>query len=123
MFKFFKSKVSPVTPLAPFDERDMVWGILRNDPKIMSHVWGAQIHSLQHVKQDDDAVHELINDIVENIVQRFADKPETLSRILRTMMVTYDIKINPTRVPSFDRIHSLISGYVWQNYRDIQVYQ
>ena len=123
MFKLFKAKVSPVTPEAPFDEQEIVMGVLRNDHKIMSHVWGAQIHGLQHVNRDQDGAQKLINDVLESITQRFANDPESLSRIMRTMIKTYHVKIDPTQVPVFDRLHGIIGDYVLNHHRDIQVYQ
>ena len=119
MFNLLK----PEVPRSPFDEQDMLMGMLRNDPRIMSHVWGAQIYDLQRIERDEDKAHELINDILVDIGQRFADDPETVSRILRTMMVNYYVGIEVTKVPAFDRIHGIIAHYVDQNHPHIEVYQ
>ena len=42
-----------------FDQKDMVIGVLKNDPRIMSHVWGQELQELQSRDRKDHRAQSL----------------------------------------------------------------
>ena len=107
----------------PIDERDLLIGVLRNDPRILSHFWGAQIHYLQHIQQNNDRAQQRFDEILQAACELFGNDPMTLARIVRTMLVTYDINPDVARLPFLDRFDSLVSRYVIENHKNIKVFE
>ena len=120
MFNLFR-KTKPL-PEIPFTEQDMLMGILTNDPRIMSHVWGREIYRAQQIDRDEARAQDQIGQILDEISRRYSDDPITLSRVLRTMIVIYGVKIS-TKNSSWPGIHNSIADYVEQNHHEIEVYQ
>ena len=120
MFNLFR-KTKPL-PEIPFTEQDMLMGILTNDPRIMSHVWGREIYRAQQIDRDETRAQDQIDQVLNEIGRRYSDDPITLSRVLRTMIVVYDVEIS-TKNRSWPSIHQAIAGYVEQNHHEIEVYQ
>ena len=106
-----------------FNEQEMLIGVLKNDPRIMSHVWGQDVYHLQHVKRNDAQAQHRIDEILQVLCDRFSQDPETISRVIRTMLVTYKIDIDTAKVPCFENVHGIIQGYVCNHFNDIKVYE
>jgi len=106
-----------------FDEKEMLIGVLKNDPRVMSHVWGQEIYRLQRVDKDQSRAQDRLNCILTELADRYPQDPETVSRILRTMVKSYSIDIDTAKVPCFERVYNIISAHVARNHNDIEEYQ
>jgi hypothetical protein len=106
----------------PIDERDLLIGVLRNDARLLSHFWGAQIHYLQRTCRDEDRAQQRLDEILGDACERFASDPGTLARIVRTWLVTYNVEPDATRLESFERFHDLVGNYVIKNHSVIEVF-
>lgn len=117
-----KAKPAELFPML-FDEQEMLMGMLKNDPRVMSHVWGQEVYYLQHIERDDEKAQRRIDEILQVLCERYSEDPATLSRILRTMVKSYSIDIKPAEVSCFDRVYNIISAHVARNHSDIEEYQ
>ena len=111
-----------IQSLQAFDKNDLLIGVLRNDPRVMSHVWGQELYGLQQVARDRDRAQDRVDQILADLCERYRNDPETVCRILRTMIVTYDIEID-TQIQTFPALHDLIFDYLARHHREIEVYQ
>ena len=116
MFNF--RKPAPPAPLS-LDGPEVLMAVLKNDPRVMSHVWGQEVLGLQQ----SDANHALarVDEIIHDLCNRYPQDPETICRVLRTMIIVYGIDLD-TKIQSFPVLHNTIVGYI-NNHRDIEVYQ
>jgi len=109
-------------PAGPvFDEKEILMGVLKNDPRVMSHVWGQEVYQLQQTDGDNRALSR-VDEIVENLCNLYPRDPEIICRVLRTMITVYKIKLN-TDIESMPVLHDLISAYLDHHHDTVEVYQ
>jgi len=105
-----------------FDQKDVVMGVLKNDPRIMSHVWGQELQELQSRNRKDHRAQSRIDQILTDLCSRYRQDPGTICRVLRTMIVGYDVEID-TKIQTFPALHDIISAYLERHHGSIEVYQ
>jgi hypothetical protein len=94
--------------------------VLKNDPRMMSHVWGQEVCGIK--RSDAQQAQDRVDQIVQDLCHHYAQDPETICRILRTMIAVYGIDLD-TKAQSFPLLHNTIIDYVSQHHTRIEVYQ
>lgn len=98
-------------------EQELIWNILKSEPITLCHTMA---HHLQIISNKDE-FHSQVDEYIHQLLNIFHD-PETLSRIVKTWLVDYQLPIEPHKLESFDRWHDICKNYIVDHSANLESY-
>jgi len=85
------------------NERELVWGILRADPKYIAHHYAQELLSLS-TRRGQVRFHRRYDELLTMVMNTVQD-PVYVLAIMRCWLTQYRLPVDPGKLASFDLFH------------------
>ena len=101
------------------DDQELMWDLLSARYARISHAWGQELAALSK-KRNKKQFHAQAD---QRLSATLAWPVEDRARAVKTWLTTYQIPMDPRFMPHMDQFHMTTGTFVFQNVRQIAVYE
>ena len=102
------------------DEQELMWAILKFDPKVIAHHYGRELSTLA-IKKNKQKFNRRADEVLTLIMNTAPDSLAVIG-IVKCWLSYYKLPLDTKKLTSFDRFHKNYSDIVIQNPAQIPIF-